>query len=174
MAFITLGSRKWHIYQLPYSIPYFELNPIRCPSESPAAGLNAYYTIPSDNTLFGSCDFSDQSAHQSIPPCTFLALPGEIRNRIYRFALVTARPFAVQLQWNRPLDTALLRVNKQIFDEASGIFYAENTFRFPEALFVEAPILQQLRTLYRVSSSLLCMMRSVILDIPVSCLFGSP
>ena len=130
--------------------------------------------MPSDNTLFGSSDLSDQSARQSIRPCTFLALPGEVRNRIYQFALVTARPFAVQLQWTRPLDTALLRVNKQIFEEASGIFYVENTFRFPEALFVEAPILQQLQTLYRVSSSSLCMMRSVILDIPVSCLFRVP
>ena len=81
--------------------------------------------------------------------------------------MVTAKPFAVQLQWNRPLDTALLRINKQIFHEASSIFYAENTFRFPEALFVGAPILQQLQTLYRVSRSKLKMMRDVVLDVPV-------
>ena len=130
--------------------------------------------IPSDKTLLGSSALIEQSARQSIRPCTFLALPGEIRNRIYQFALVTARPFAVQLQWSRPLDTALLRVNRQILDEASGIFYAENTFRFPEALFVEAPILQQLQTLYRVSRSSLCMMRSVVLEIPVSRPFRLP
>ena len=76
----------------------------------------------------------------------------------------------MQLQWNKPLDTALLRVNRQIFDEAAGIFYAENTFRFPEALFVGAPILQQLLTLYRVSRRKLGMMRSVVLDVPV-CIF---
>ena len=76
----------------------------------------------------------------------------------------------MQLQWDRPLDTALLRVNRQIFDEAAGIFYAENTFRFPEALFVGAPILQQLQTLYRVSRAKLKMMRSVVLDVPV-CFF---
>ena len=69
------------------------------------------------------------------------------------------------------MDTALLRVNKQIFDEASSIFYAENTFRFPEALFVGAPILQQLQTLYRVSRVKLKMMRSVVLDVPVCLLF---
>ena len=105
------------------------------------------------------------------PECTFLTLPGEIRNRIYQFALVTAKPFAVQLQWNQPRGAALLQVNKQLFDEASGIFYPENTFRFSEALFVGAPILEQLQTLYRVSRSKMEMMRSVILDVPVSLSF---
>ena len=107
------------------------------------------------------------------PECPFLALPGELRNRIYQFALVAAKPFAVRLQWNRPPDAALLRVNRQIFDEASGYFYAENTFRFPEALFVGAPILQQLRTLYRVSMGRLRMMRSVVYEVPVSFFFFS-
>lgn len=74
----------------------------------------------------------------------------------------------MQLQWNRPLGAALLQVNKQVYDEASGIFYAENTFRFPEALFVGAPILPQLHTLYRVPIARLSMMRSVVLDVPVS------
>lgn len=74
----------------------------------------------------------------------------------------------MQLQWNQPRDAALLRVNKQIFAETSDIFYAENTFRFPEALFVGAPILQQLQTLYRVPRARLGMMRSVVLDVPVS------
>ena len=81
--------------------------------------------------------------------------------------MVTAKPFTVQLQWGRSLDTALLQVNKQIFDEASGIFYAENTFTFPEALFVGAPILQQLQTLYRVSRPKLKTMRNVMLNVPV-------
>lgn len=148
----------------------------KSPLESPAKLLSVPYTGPFDNALFQSLVLSDQPArqfiHQVSPNSPFLALPGEIRNRIYRLTVVTARPFAVQLQWNRPRDAALLRVNKQIFDEASGIFYAENTFRFPEALFVGAPILQQLQTLYRVPSARLRMMRSVVLDVPVS--FFSP
>ena len=143
----------------------------RCPLESPTARRKTPYTASFDHTLFESLSLHDPPAPaftRPVPPeCPFLALPGEIRNRIYQFALVTAKPFAVQLQWNRPLDAALLQVNRQIFDEASSIFYAENMFRFPEALFVGAPILQQLQTLYRVSRPTLMMMRSVVLDVPV-------
>lgn len=80
----------------------------------------------------------------------------------------------MQLQWNRPRDTALLQVNKQIFDEASSIFYAENVFRFPEALFVGAPILPQLQTLYRVSRAKLKMMRNIVLEVPVRSSFKGP
>ena len=97
----------------------------------------------------------------------FLALPGEIRNRIYRYALVTSQPFAVQLQF-APLDTALLRVNKEVYAEASSIFYHENAFRFPQALFVGAEILPQLESFYRVSPSRLRTMRNFVLDVPVS------
>ncbi len=152
-------------------IPEFELILGRCPLESSTNRFNAPYAVAFDTTLFESLSLTDQPARlficQAPPSCTFLALPGEIRNRIYRYTLIAARPFSVQLQWNRPLDTALLRVNKQIFDEASSIFYAENAFRFPEALFVGAPILQQLQTLYRISRPKLKMMRNVVLDVPV-------
>lgn len=97
----------------------------------------------------------------------FLALAGEIRNRIYRYVLVSSQPFAVQLQF-APLDTALLRVNKQIHAEASSIFYHENAFRFPQALFVGAEILPQLEKLYRISPTRLRTMRNFVLDVPVS------
>ncbi|CAF9937817.1 hypothetical protein IMSHALPRED_000558 [Imshaugia aleurites] len=149
----------------------FHYSGLPCPLESSTKRLNAPYAVAFDTTLFESLSLSDQPARtfiRQVPPnCPFLALPGEIRNRIYRFALVTSRPFPVQLQWNRPPDTALLRVNRQVFDEASTIFYAENTFRFPEALFVGAPILQQMQTLYRVSRLKLKMMRSIVLEVPV-------
>lgn len=154
----------------------FHYSGLPCPLESPSKPLNAPYAVAFDTTLFESLNISAQPAPHLAPPfmyqkvspnCSLLALPGEIRNSIYRFALVTARPFAIQLQWNRPLDAALLRVNKQIFNEASSIFYHENTFRFPEALFVGAPILQQLQTLYRISRPKLKMMRNVVLDVPV-------
>ncbi len=96
-----------------------------------------------------------------------LALAGELRNRIYQYALVTSQPFAVQLQF-APLDTALLRVNKQIHAEASSIFYHENTFRFSQALFVGAEILPQLEKLYHVSPTRLRTMRKFVFDVPVS------
>ncbi|CAD6583317.1 MAG: hypothetical protein ASARMPREDX12_001231 [Alectoria sarmentosa] len=149
----------------------FHYSGLPCPLESSAKRLDTPYAVTFDTTLFESLTLSDESARpfiRQVPPdCQFLALPGEIRNRIYWYTLVTARPFTVQLQWNRPLDAALLRVNKQIFDEASSIFYHENTFRFPEALFVGAPILQQLQTLYRVSRPKLKMMRNFVLNVPV-------
>ncbi|KAF6238610.1 hypothetical protein HO173_003116 [Letharia columbiana] len=149
----------------------FHYSGLPCPLESSRKRHNAPYAVAFDTTLFASLTLIDQPSRpfiRQVPPdCPFLALPGEIRNRIYRFALVAIRPFTVQLQWNRPRDTALLRVNKQIFDEASSIFYAENVFRFPEALFVGAPILPQLQTLYRVSRAKLKMMRHIVLEVPV-------
>ena len=143
----------------------------RCPLEASTKQLTTPYTVAFDKVLFESLRLSNGPAPQFIrevpPDCPFLALPGEIRNRIYRFALLSQRPFTVQLQWTRPLDTALLWVNKQVFEEASSIFYAENAFKFSEALFVGAPILQQLQTLYRISRPRLRMLRNVILDVPV-------
>lgn len=99
--------------------------------------------------------------------CHFLNLPGEIRNQIYRFALLSERPFAVQLQF-APLDTALLRVNKQIYAEASTIFYHESVFRFPQPLFMGPPILEQLDNFYHLSLAKLRMIRNFILEVPVN------
>ena len=143
----------------------------RCPLEASTNQLTNAYAAAFDTVLFESLRLSNEPAPRFIrevpPDCPFLALPGEIRNRIYRFVLVAERPFTVQLQWSKPLETALLRVNKQVFEEASSIFYAENAFRFSEALFVGAPILQQLQTLYRISRPRLKMLRNIILDVPV-------
>lgn len=99
-------------------------------------------------------------------PSPFLALPGEIRNQIYRAVLVPPSPFAVKLQF-APRDTTLLRVNKQVFKEASAIFYHESTFRIPEGLFVGAPILQQMENFYHLPRWRLKSMRNLILDVPV-------
>ena len=99
--------------------------------------------------------------------CKFLELPGEIRNQIYRATLLSTRPFAVQLQfW--PRDAALLRVNKQIYVEASSIFYHENMFRFPQPLFLGPPILCQLEMFYKLCPTKLQTLRNIMLDIPVS------
>ena len=168
----------FHYSGLPYvtympavSILNHKLILDRCPLEASTNQLKPPYTVAFDNVLFESLRLNDKPTPQIIrevpPDCPFLALPGEIRNRIYRFALVAERPFTVQLQWTRPLDTALLWVNKQVFEEASSIFYAENAFRFSEALFVGAPILQQLQTLYRISRPRLKTLRNIILDVPV-------
>lgn len=60
---------------------------------------------------------------------SFLDLPGEIRNLIYRYALVLEGPITTNF---RPSELALnlLRANKQIHDEARSILHSQNTFNF--------------------------------------------
>ena len=105
------------------------------------------------------------------PKRSFLTLPGELRNEIYRYALVVGRrPFTLQLpERQRPEqgDKSLFLVNKQVFREASTIFYHENTFRITQDSFYGTPILPALDVLHRVSPARLRSMRSLILDIPV-------
>ena len=103
---------------------------------------------------------------------SFLTLPGELRNSIYRYALVIGRrPFALlmpeKLHPKSYADTALLRVNKQVFWETSSIFYHENTFRITKDLFYGTPVLQALDVVHHVSRERLRSMRSLVLDIPV-------
>ena len=100
---------------------------------------------------------------QSFP---FLSLPGEIRNMIYRYALVSPKTYTVKLQFP-PSDTALLRVNRQIFREASSIFYHENYFRIPETLFLGGSLLERLDRVYRLPQWKLQKMRNFVIDIPV-------
>ena len=107
----------------------------------------------------------------SPPTRSFLTLPGELRNEIYRYALVVGkRPFTLRppekLHRERG-DISLFLVNKQVFGETSTIFYHENTFRIPAELFYGTPILQALEVLHHLSPSRLRSMRSLILDIPV-------
>ena len=106
------------------------------------------------------------------PPRSFLTLPGELRNSIYRYALVVGRrPFALlmpeRLHPESYTDTALLRVNKQVFKETTSVFYHENTFRLTKDLFHGAPILEALEVVHHVSRERLRSMRSLVIDIPV-------
>lgn len=72
------------------------------------------------------------------PAVGFLGLPGEVRNRIYRFALTAKYQKPSKCVWSGnersyegktySFATQLLRVNKQIYHEASSIFHGENGF----------------------------------------------
>lgn len=130
-----------------------------------------------------SLSLSENSQHQNVSilplsspeasttPRSFLTLPGELRNEIYRYALVVGRrPFTLQLLENVHREhggISLFLVNKQVFLETSTIFYHENAFRITEDLFYGTPILQALKIFHHVSPVRLRNMRSLILDIPV-------
>ena len=98
---------------------------------------------------------------------SLLQLPGEIRNQIYQYALVKAKPFIAKLQFF-PHETALFRVNKQIYAEASTIFYSYNIFSFPQALFDGPPILEKLEDFIRLPLWRLAMLNNLKIDVPVS------
>lgn len=77
----------------------------------------------------------------------FLQLPAEIRNEIYRHALMINRIMTVERtpdgpivkksmiahsdpeEWH-PISTAILRTSNQIYQEASAILYGENCFQY--------------------------------------------
>lgn len=99
-------------------------------------------------------------------PISFLSLPGEIRNIIYRHAFSSPKTYTVNLQFD-PSDTALLYVQKQISFEASTIFYHENIFRFPQPLFVGGPILERIKRVYDLPPRILQTMRSFVIEVPV-------
>lgn len=142
-------------------------NPKRCPLSRAVAcyqGLSDDSIETKTNAGPLGIILSSPSLPNSLPP--FLTLPGEIRNHIYRDVLVRSSPFAVKLQF-APRDTAILRVNKQVFREASAIFYHESTFRIPESLFVGAPILQQMENFYHLPKWKLKSMKHLVIDVPV-------
>lgn len=79
--------------------------------------------------------------------CHLLELPGELRNRIYRFALVNEGVIIVTAAG--PSEPALLRCNKEIRQEAVTIYYRENKFKYQVRNFngsASIPFMAQLKT----------------------------
>lgn len=73
---------------------------------------------------------SDQEARDSSTtgkPCHLLKLPGEMRNRIYEYALISPNKIQVT-PTGYNINSGLLGTCKEIRAEAHGIFYADNTF----------------------------------------------
>ncbi|KAF7714357.1 Uncharacterized protein PECH_001922 [Penicillium ucsense] len=62
---------------------------------------------------------------------TLLTLPAEIRNLIYEQVLVADGPIT-PVKRNAHVSPQLLRVNKQIYEEARGILYGDNVFALDE------------------------------------------
>ena len=67
-----------------------------------------------------------------------LKLPAELRNRIYRTALVSSDALDVTDK-PRPTEPALLATCKQIRTEALGIYYSENSFLLSINIFNRYP-----------------------------------
>jgi len=78
-------------------------------------------------------------------PITFLSLPAELRNNIYRLSLIrgtfciytcAGRPWStvLNLYCASQLPLSLLRVNRQVHSETAGILYGENNFAFPDPI----------------------------------------
>ena len=63
---------------------------------------------------------------------SFLSLPREIRDQVYKLVLVHHSPLKVGRKSSRGLDLTpgLLRTNKIVHTEASSLFYAQNRFDF--------------------------------------------
>ncbi|PKY08128.1 hypothetical protein P168DRAFT_314253 [Aspergillus campestris IBT 28561] len=73
----------------------------------------------------------NQTANTPSMPTTFLDLPGELHNKIYRYVLLqedSIRPFWPR--YDRGLGLSILRTNQKIYKEAKAIFYAQNSFDF--------------------------------------------
>ncbi|KAI8658451.1 hypothetical protein NCS55_01121500 [Fusarium keratoplasticum] len=68
---------------------------------------------------------------------SLMGMPTEVREGIYRHILVSHKPIPVYDGWKRVyererpgLDTCILRVNRRINLEATGVLYRENTFLY--------------------------------------------
>ncbi|KAK4896989.1 hypothetical protein LTR27_005236 [Elasticomyces elasticus] len=68
------------------------------------------------------------AAHRRLGSFRFLDLPPELRNRCYRYALLT--PDSIELAGEARMEPALLRASHQLRGEAASIYHAENTFLF--------------------------------------------
>jgi hypothetical protein len=60
----------------------------------------------------------------------FLDIPAELRNQIYRHLLVKKSQVSFAHPINFSRTAALLRTCRQVYEEARGILYSENEFRF--------------------------------------------
>ena len=83
-------------------------------------------------------------------PFPFFDLPAEIRNRIYRLVLFSKPGFRLIDGRLRPCRTAIMATSKQAHQEAAYVLYSTMSFRiFPLQDFTPAPVIQELRPMYR-------------------------
>ncbi|KAF2092668.1 hypothetical protein NA57DRAFT_62194 [Rhizodiscina lignyota] len=98
---------------------------------------------PSRLTIHSVEDESLDTLHTP-QPLSFLALPGEIRNMIYRFALLADVPLKIRVE-SAPQEPPLLCTCHQIRAEARKIFYSDNGFSVHSTNYSVAPVLKFLK-----------------------------
>ncbi|RDW88565.1 hypothetical protein BP6252_00597 [Coleophoma cylindrospora] len=86
-----------------------------------------------------------------MPAVTFLDLPGEIRNHVYKLLLLVPSPSTPRILGSDPsLHIQILAVCRQIHEEAAEMLYGSNTFLAHPSLLSGLP---RLRLYYGVISS---------------------
>lgn len=100
---------------------------------------------------YTDCDFESETTYapdrSAIETLRLNKLPGELRNRIYRFVLVLSDDIRLELDTPRDFRTSAVRYGanlalpllatcKQIRAEALPIFFAENRFEFGAYMFL--------------------------------------
>ncbi|TKA70392.1 hypothetical protein B0A55_05615 [Friedmanniomyces simplex] len=70
-----------------------------------------------------------QATAESEPESPFLRIPGELRNEIYRYALLEDDTIKIN-KHAKPAQPGMLQTNRQCRKEAGDIYYHENTFLF--------------------------------------------
>ena len=102
-----------------------------------------------------------------------LLLPGELRNKIFKYALVCKRtvfigPKNVNIcywgfSYAQILDYPLFYVNKQIYREAYGLFLASNVFEFSPENLVHSQLFKHLHKPAAFAASPFAAMRNIVL-----------
>lgn len=75
-------------------------------------------------------------------PLSFLDLPGEIRNQIYKDLLLIQPVSAPRVLGDRPIYPQILAVCRKVHEEASQILYGSNTFLAHPNLLTDLPRLR--------------------------------
>lgn len=83
-------------------------------------------------------------------PFPFFNLPAEIRNRIYRLILFSQSGSGRADGRRKSRRTAILATSQRAHQEAAYVLYSTSSFRiFPLQEFTPAPVVQELRPMYR-------------------------
>lgn len=94
-------------------------------------------------------DADETTSLEIIDPFKFFELPAEVRNNIYALVLFSSAGYR-RVDGTKRSRTSMLAVSKKMHLEASYVLYSSSTFKiFPIQDFVQEPLVQELRPMYR-------------------------